>query len=52
MKRKINKQQTYKHGLLKRYQAHIFVFGTLFFNALNSALILIILIILGGQIND
>lgn len=38
-----------KHGPLKRYQAHIFVFGTLFFNALNSALILIILIILGGQ---
>lgn len=30
-----------------KYQAHIFIFETLFFNALNSALILIILIILG-----
>lgn len=34
-------------SFVKKYQAHIFVFGTLFFNALNSVLILIILIILG-----
>jgi len=41
--------KAHRKSFIKRYQAHIFVFGTLFFNTLNSALILVILIILGGQ---